>query len=269
MKLAQLNGVDIAYEDTGVGEDVLLFVHGHPFDRTMWSPQIQHFSRNGWRVLAPDLRGFGQSSAAHGQMKLEIFSDDHIALLDHLAIEKAVIVGLSMGGQIAMEVARTHSARLRGLVLAATFSRAETEAGKSARYAMADRLEAEGMQVYAGELLPRMLAPRTIIENSDLARYVLEMMRRAPVGGAAAALRGRAERIDYGPTLASLNLPTLIVSGGHDAFTLRDEVEQMHKLIAGSALLWIEEAGHMPNLEAASLFNAELQQFLDAVKRAS
>lgn len=269
MKMARLNGVDIAYEDTGVSEDVLLFVHGHPFDRTMWNPQSNHFSRNGWRVLAPDLRGYGLSGTARGQTKLETFSDDLIALLDHLAIEKAVIIGLSMGGQIAMEVARAHAARLRGLVLTATFSRSETEDGRRARYAMAERLESEGMQAHAEELLPRMLAPLTIAQDPKLARYVLEMMQRAPASGAAAALRGRAERIDYGPTLASLRLPTLIVSGGRDPFTTRSEVEQMHEVIAESVLLWIEEAGHMPNLEATSLFNATLQRFLEASSRVS
>lgn len=267
MKRARLNDVDIAYEDVGAGEDVLLFVHGHPFDRTMWTPQSDHFSQNGWRILAPDLRGYGLSGAARGQTKLEAFCDDLIALLDHLAIEKAVIVGLSMGGQIAMEVARAHGERLYGLVLAATFSRSETEEGRRTRYAVAERLESEGMQAYAEELLPRMLAPRTIAQDPKLARYVLEMMRRTPVSGAAAALRGRAERIDYGPTLASLSLATLIVSGGRDPFTTRAEAEHMHEAIDDSLLVWIEEAGHMPNLEAAPVFNAALQKFIEPMSK--
>jgi pimeloyl-ACP methyl ester carboxylesterase len=269
VKTARLNGVDIAYEDAGASEDVLLFVHGHPFDRTMWTPQTDHFSQNGWRVLAPDLRGYGSSGAAHGKTKLEAFSDDLIALLDHLEIEKPIIVGLSMGGQIAMEVARAHGARLRGLVLAATFSQGETQEGRLTRYAVAERLEVEGMHAYADRLLPRMLAPRTIAQDPRLARFVLEMMRRAPAIGAAAALRGRAERIDYGPILASLRLPTLIVGGREDPFTSRDEVEHMRETIRDAVLLRIEEAGHMPNLEAAPVFNAALQRFIEPLKRAS
>ena len=266
MKVAHVNGIDIAYEDIGASEDVVLFVHGHPFDHTMWAPQIDHFARNGWRVLAPDLRGYGHSGAVSGETRLDVFADDLICLLDHHAISSATIVGLSMGGQIAMETARRHRSRLRGMVLAATFCRPESAAGRRSRYAVADRLESEGMTAYAAELLPQMLAPRTIAEDRVLARYVLEMMSRAPASGAAAALRGRAERIDYGPTLAELRLPTLIVGGGHDRFTTRAEIEAMRRTMTSSNLLWIEHVGHMPNLEAAPVFNRALQEFLERAR---
>src|SRR6185437_6624185 len=183
--------------EAGEGERALLLIHGHPFDRSMWQPQIGWAAQLGWRVIAPDLRGYGASDGAGEKTTLEVFARDLLALLDYLKIGRAVVAGLSMGGQIAMELCRLHPERLQGLILAATFPQAETAGGKRQRYATAERLLAQGMAAYAEELLPRMLAARSIEAFPEIAEDVSRMMRSAPPAGAAAALRGRAERPDY------------------------------------------------------------------------
>jgi pimeloyl-ACP methyl ester carboxylesterase len=176
-----------------------------------------------------------------------------------------VIGGLSMGGQIVMEFCRSYPERLRGVVLAATFPQAETDAGRRNRNAMADRLLGEGMEPYAAEVLPKMLAPRSIAALPAVAAHVLNMMRGAPASGAAAALRARAERPGYEDTLAALDVPTLIVVGDEDAFTTRAQAEGMRALVKRSELVWMRGAGHMPNLEEAEGFNAALFRFLEAL----
>jgi pimeloyl-ACP methyl ester carboxylesterase len=130
---APVNGIEVAYDDVGTSEDVLLLIHGHPFNRSMWHPQTEALSRAGWRVIAPDLRGYGETTVVAGKTTLEAFAHDVAALLDALRVGRVVVAGLSMGGQIAMEFARLHGARLRGIVLAATFPQAETESGKRSR----------------------------------------------------------------------------------------------------------------------------------------
>ena len=127
--------------DRRASAGTVLLVHGHPFDRSMWQPQTAPLARAGWRVIAPDLRGYGETSVTSGTVTLEVFADDLAALLDMLEVETAVVCGLSMGGQIAMEFAHRHAGRLRALVLAATFPRVDTEAVRQQRLATADRLE--------------------------------------------------------------------------------------------------------------------------------
>jgi pimeloyl-ACP methyl ester carboxylesterase len=265
LEYVSVNGVTIAFDEAGRGPDAVVLVHGHPFDRSMWRPQIDAIANAGWRVIVPDLRGYGESSVVEGVTTLGDFARDIAALVDSLGIDRVVLGGLSMGGQIVMEFCRLYPERLRGIVLAATFPRAETADGKRSRQAMADRLLREGMDGYAAEVLPNMVAPYTVAALPEVAEHVLTMMRRAHPAGAAAALRGRAERPDYEETLATVDRPALIVVGDADAFTTRDDADRMHALLARSELVWIEGAGHMPNLERAAEFNAALERFLCAL----
>lgn len=259
---AEIGGVTLAYDDAGEG-DALVLVHGHPFNRTMWRPQIDHFSQLGWRVVTPDLRGYGESTVVAGKTTLERFARDLAELLDHLRLDRAVLGGLSMGGQIVMEFHRLFPNRLLALVLADTSPHAETKEGKRRRNEVADRLLREGMASFAGEVLPKMLAPANIAAQPSVAAHVLEMMRTTSAEGAAAALRGRAERPDYVRRLSRVSVPTLIVVGSEDEFTPVADAEFMHEQIPASTLAVIDGPAHMPNLERPAQFNSELDSFLD------
>lgn len=265
----------IGYEDEGGGESPapLVLLHGHPFDRTMWTPQLAAVSATR-RVVAPDLRGYGASplrpatgggphalATGPGFTPLSAFADDVAALLDRLGIERLVLAGLSMGGQIAMEFYRRFPARVAGLVLADTFPAAETDEGRRRRNALADRLlreGAEGMKAYADEVLHLMVAP----EHTGAAAHVHRMMSAAPPEGAAAALRGRAERPDYRQVLTRVTVPTLIVVGREDTYTPVSDAEEMHAAVPDSTLTVIEGAAHLPNLERPDAFNKALTSFL-------
>jgi pimeloyl-ACP methyl ester carboxylesterase len=285
MSAASINGVTIGYDDAGTGENVLVLVHGHPFDRSMWRMQVgrisrqdaktprlqrgiderERFERPGWRVIAPDLRGYGESSIVTGKTTLDIFAHDIAGLLDQLNIREVVIGGLSMGGQIVMEFCRLYPERVRGILLAATSPKVETQEGKQNRAIMADRLLREGMEPYAEEVLPKMVAPRNLVALPAVAEHVRSMMRAAHPTGAAAALRGRAERPDYESTLAALDVPALIVVGDEDAFTTRADAERMRALLKRSQLVWMEGVGHMPNLEREVEFIEAMERLLEAV----
>jgi pimeloyl-ACP methyl ester carboxylesterase len=250
--------VSLAYEDKGAGTGVpLLLIHGHPFDRTMWTPQIEAFAPER-RVLAPDLRGYGASPVVPGITPLSVLE----ALLDDLRVESVVLVGLSMGGQIAMECADLLGDRVRGLVLADTFAEPETDEGKRVRNAMADRLLREGMRGYADEVLHKMVAPYA---DPAVQSHVHRMMTAAPPEGAAAALRGRAERPDYRPVLTRVTVPSLVVVGEDDEFTPVPVAESLHALLPDSSLHVVKGAAHMPNLERPEEFNAALADFLTRV----
>lgn len=262
-----MRGITIGFDDVGEGPNVLVLVHGHPFNRSMWRPQIAYLRDSGWRVIISDLRGYGETTVVPGTTTLDVFAADIAALLDHLGVRDVVIGGLSMGGQIVMEFCRLHTARVRGVLLAATYPQPETDEGRLSRHAMADRLLREGMHQYADEVLPKMLAPRSITALPNVAEHVMDMMRTASPEGAAAALRGRAERPGYDDTLASLDVPGLVIVGSEDAYTTQRDAEQMGELLKHSDLVWLEGIGHMPNLEAEEAFNLALGQLLDRVDR--
>ncbi|WP_432000048.1 alpha/beta fold hydrolase [Streptomyces sioyaensis] len=253
--------ITVGYEDEGSGEPLVL-VHGHPFNRSMWRPQIAHLSRAGWRVIAPDLRGYGESSVVPGTTPLETFARDLLALLDHLGIERCVLGGLSMGGQIVMECWRLFPERIRAVVLADTFAAADTAAGRAARHDMAERLLREGMAGYAHEVLDKMVAPHHLDARPDVAAHVLQMMTSTAPEGAAAALRGRAERPDYTAQLSRMAVPALVVVGTEDTYTPVSDARAIQARMPDARLVLVERAAHLPNLERPDEFNAALEKFL-------
>jgi pimeloyl-ACP methyl ester carboxylesterase len=259
-----VEGIDVAYDDEGRGP-ALLFIHGHPFDRSMWRSQIDHFRRR-WRVIAPDLRGYGASAVVPGTTPLSAFAGDIAGLCDELGAGRVVVAGLSMGGQIAMEFYRRFPDRVRGLALADTSAMAETEEGARERRAMADRLVREGMAGYAEAVLPKMVAPRNIRASPEVADHVLRMMRATHPEGAAAAMRGRVERPDYRDLLARATVPVLIVVGSEDEFTPVADARVLHASIPGADLAVIDGAAHMPNLERPAEFNRALERLLERVE---
>ncbi|GAA3027335.1 alpha/beta fold hydrolase [Actinokineospora globicatena] len=224
---------------------MLLLVHGHPFDHTMWHPQLARFD-----AVAPDLRGYGAAEPARGVTPMSAFADDLAAI----APGEVVLCGLSMGGQVAMEFHRRYPERVRALILADTTARAETPDSRQDRLDMADRLSREGMEPYAREVLWKMVSPG----NDAAAEHVLKMMLSAPPEGAAAAQRGRADRPDYRESLRAHPVPTLVVVGSEDVYTPLDEV----KLIPATHVVEIRGAAHLPNLERPEEFNDAVAGFL-------
>ena len=253
----------LAYDDYGSGF-ALVLIHGHPFNRSMWRPQVEHFQA-GYRVIAPDLRGYGKSPVIPGKTFLGDFAQDIATLLDKLLVKQCVLGGLSLGGQIVLEFYRQFPERVAALVLADTFATLDTPEVKQNRYRTAERLRREGMEPYSSEVLPKMMAPANIAAYPAVAQHVLEMMRTTSPEGAAAALIGRAERQDYTPLLGSITVPALIVVGNLDEFTPVSDARFMRERIPHAELVVIERAGHMTNVERPEEFNAALEVFLRQV----
>ncbi len=261
--LLRVNGVELSYRDSGAGRPPVLLIHGHPFNGTMWHPQVE-FLKTGYRVVVPDLRGYGKSSLPDEcrETKLETFAADNLALMDALGIRSFVLGGLSMGGQIVLEMFRQAPDRIEALLLADTFAGLDSAERKKLRFTTADRLEQDGMEAYAHEELTKMITPANAERLPEVAAHVMNMMTTTPPSGAAAALRGRAQRIDYIPMLRDIRVPTLVVVGREDAYTPVALAEQLREHIPGSNLAVIEGAGHMPNVERADAFNNVLRSWL-------
>jgi pimeloyl-ACP methyl ester carboxylesterase len=185
--------------------------------------------------------------------------------MDALGVRKFVLGGLSMGGQIVLEMFRQAPDRIEALLLADTFAGLDTAERKQLRFTTADRMEREGMEAYAHEELTKMITPANAEQLPEVAAHVMKMMNTTPPLGAAAALRGRAQRVDYLLMLREIRIPTLIVVGREDVYTPVALVEQLREGITGSKLAVIEGAGHMPNIERADAFNAVLGSWMQGL----
>ncbi|HEX8161306.1 MAG TPA: alpha/beta fold hydrolase [Pyrinomonadaceae bacterium] len=260
MAVRRARGIEMAYDEAGSGVPVVL-LHGFPFNRTMWRDQVAAL-KDSHRVVAPDLRGHGETTVPTEPATMEEMARDVAALLDELQIGRPVLGGLSMGGYVALAFCRLFPRRVRALVLADTRPQADTEAAKLAREETARRALAEGMTPICDAMLPKLLSHTTHMKHPEAVERVREMILATKPEGAAAALRGMAARRDQTGLLADILQPTLVVVGGEDQITPPADSELMRREIRGSRLEVIEGAGHVSNVERPAEFNAALTKFL-------
>jgi len=264
MSFTRVDDIQLAYTDAGMGLPVVL-LHGYPFNRSLWTEQVNALS-NSCRVITPDLRGLGESDAVPGAATMNRMAQDVAELLDQLEISRAVVGGLSMGGYVALAFYKQFPSRVRALILADTRAQADNEEGKEKRYQQAEKARAEGMAGIADSMLPKLLTPETVSKRPEVVKRVRDMMLKTKPEGAAGALLGMAERDDQTSLLAQITCPTLILVGREDPITVVADSEKMHRAIAGSRLVVIENASHVSNIERTDQFNDELVRFLNLLK---
>lgn len=249
----------VGLEESGRGIPVVL-LHGFPHDRTLWAPQLAS-PAPGFRYIAPDLPGFGDSVQL-ADPSLDAWADWVATLLDALAIDRAVIAGLSMGGYLAFAFWRRHPGRVLALVLADTRPGADSDAARGKRREMQSLVIAEGPGAIADRMITGMVGKTARVERPAAVATIDAVMRRASVGGITDGLQALIDREDSTATLATITVPTLVLCGEEDALTPVAESRAMAAAIAGSRLALIPGAGHVSNIEAPEVFNALLSDFL-------
>ncbi|MEO8422802.1 MAG: alpha/beta fold hydrolase [Actinomycetota bacterium] len=236
----------------------LLLVHAFPLDARMWEPQLAALG-NGVPVVAPHLPGFGGTPGAGDVMSMASAAGRCLEALDAAGVDRAVVCGLSMGGYVAFELWRQARERFAGLILANTRAGADAAEGAAGRRALAERLRAEG-NGFLVESPPPLLSEHA---NDELRRRVRELIAGQPAAAIAAASLGMAERPDSTPDLATIDVPTLVVTSDGDSLIPPALTSPMADQIPGAELAVIDGAGHLSNLEAAGAFNELVAHHLD------
>lgn len=257
MPTAHLEGTSIHFLDEGSAKDTILWLHAFPLHSAMWAPQLAALESR-FRCIAPDNRGMGKSGPPPAATTMEIVARDAAALLRHLGVEKAIVVGLSMGGYAAFELWRREPGLVRALVLADTKAGADSDEAKANREKFAKTAEERGLGWVADESVPKLLRPTP---DPAVEREVRALVATSSIAGVAAAQRGMAKRPDSTATLATVRVPTLCILGAEDQYFPPAVVQQMAAGIAGARFVSLPGAGHLSNLEAPAAFNAEIEAF--------
>jgi pimeloyl-ACP methyl ester carboxylesterase len=255
----ELNPVDLYYEEYGRGIPVV-FLHGFPFDHTIWEPLIP-ILENEARMILPDLRGFGRSPVTDGIYSMRLLAEDTVHLMDRLDIEKAVIVGHSMGGYASLAFAQAYPGRLLGLGLIATHSAADTPERRQARQKLAESVQHKGARVVASNLVNSLTPKKELIEQIN------ELILRAHPTGIAGALRGMAERHDLTGELSNISVPAVVIVGKSDQLLPRETVETMAQMLSRGWLVDIPDAGHMLTMEDPQAVAGALRQMFNMAEK--
>jgi pimeloyl-ACP methyl ester carboxylesterase len=261
---ATFHHLNIDYRDQGSGAAVI-FIHAFPLNQTMWDEQLAALQHH-CRAITLDLRGFGGSQVPAGPATMEEMAADIRGLMSILDIERATIVGLSMGGYVALAFYREYPDAVRALVLADTRAGTDTHAARERRLQSAEKAEREGAAAIADDLTPLLLGKTTQETRPDLAARVRAMIEGNSPKGIAAAQRTMAARRDSTYMLPAIDFPTLILVGAEDQLTPVAEAESLRDGIRGSRLRVIDGAGHLSNIERPQEFNAALIEFLDSLQ---
>lgn len=246
------------FDDFGSGNPVLL-IHAFPLSRTMWNEQAELLASSGFRVILPDLPGFGENNSV-----LTSFTDiagQIIDLLEFLGINRAVIGGLSMGGYVAFNLFHLSPEKFSGLILCDTTHRADTDEKRKSRFELISKIEKHGSAALIENLLPNLISDHTKENNPLLLSSLEETFSQVNLESAVNALRAMAERRDNSDIIGKIKVPTLLIFGESDKITNLESAREMNSLIPGSELKIIENAGHYSNLEQPSEFNDALLSF--------
>jgi len=252
-----MDPVELAHDDAGDGHVVVL-IHGHPFNRSMWAPQLAAL-RDRFRVIAPDLRGYGDSPVTPGTVPMAQLAADVGHLLDRNGIATAALVGLSMGGLVVMELAAARPDRWWAYGFIATTAQRVTGDERAVRLDSAQTMEEQGMRPVAEQMAARLFGPGP---SEKLTQEIMAMMLATNPAGAAAAVRGRAERPDYQPVLKAVTAPALVCAGDHDSYSTAEITGELASCLPDPEVVIMEGVGHLPNLERPDVFNEHLLRFL-------
>jgi pimeloyl-ACP methyl ester carboxylesterase len=252
--------IDLHYTEHGQGTPLVL-LHGFPFSSALWRDQANGLA-DFCRVITPDLRGHGASPAPEGTYTMEILAQDVLRLLDSLGVEKAAIMGHSMGGYVALALWRLAPARFTAFGLIASHVWADTDEGRKGRYDLIAAVEERGTRAVVDAMLPRLFGPQ-LAEDEPIKESAESLMLATKPSGVMGALRGMALRSDSSDLLPLIDVPTLILCGDSDKIVPPARAESMAAALPNATLITIENAGHLPMLEQPHATTLALRTFLN------
>ena len=256
----------IAYLDSAPGKHdlrALVLLHAFPIGANLWEPQMRSVPA-GWRLITPDLRGFGGSTELDSLSALSVadFADDIVDLLQELEIPRAVIGGCSMGGYAALALYQAYPQVVDALILANTRATADTPEGRANRRNMLAVVDREGPSGVARDMMPKLLGRTTHDANPSIEATIRRLIKQQSPIAIRSAIHRMMHRPDSTALLPDIAVPTLVITGEEDEMIPVEESRRIAAGVPNATLVIIPRAGHLANVEQPDAFNSAVSGFL-------
>jgi 3-oxoadipate enol-lactonase len=257
--------MNLSFDDIGKGKPIVL-IHAFPLSKEMWKTQAELLAANGFRVILPDLPGFGENVLFFQQYSIEETARKISELLESLQIERAIIGGLSMGGYVLFNLFRIAPEKFSALILCDTTYLADSNEKRNSRFELISNIEKQGSSTLIENMLPNLISENTKKNNPALTGKLQDIFSKVNPLSAINALKSMAERKDNSDILKQISVPTLLIFGEFDKVTNLENAQKMYQMISDSELAIVEDAGHFSNLEQPEQFNQALLSFCRCVE---
>lgn len=255
-----INGLSVFLEGNSKDKPII-FLHGFPYDHTMWKAQIDEFSKK-YFCVTYDIRGLGESSVGDGQYTMESFVDDFETIINKLGLDKPVLCGLSMGGYISFRALERMEDKFSAVILCDTRSEADNNEGKLKRAASIKRINTEGLAPFAKDFIATCFGDDYKKNQKDeFEKRITKSSDFNPVGvkGSLLAMLGRNDTTEY---LSKIKIPALVICGEYDALTPPALMKPLAEKINGAEFVVIKNSGHMSPIENPKEVNEAIEKFL-------
>lgn len=253
----QVNGATIAYRVQGSGQPMLL-VHGFPLSGELFAKNRAVLARK-YKVITPDLRGFGMSKTPDDKGSVQIYAKDMLAVMDHLKIKKAIIGGMSMGGPVVLEMYREAPDRFTGLMLIDSTTSPANDVEKAQWPGFGQQATDKGVGSMVPVLMPNMLTAKTRMKNMGLVQNLTNIVKMGSVKAAVGGGQTLATRPDSRTT--KIKVPVLLLVGMDDPIYPVEMNQKMHQDIPSSHLTVIPGAAHAAIIEKPAESTAAIESW--------
>ncbi|SEK94040.1 alpha/beta fold hydrolase [Parapedobacter koreensis] len=266
-KRIRIGDISISYlsRDVAQPHKTIVFVHGFPFNKNMWIPQLEALPANTVGI-AVDVRGHGNSTMGHGFFSVDVFARDLLVFLRKLSITQTVLCGVSMGGYIALRAYQIQPEIFSGLILSDTNSLADDNAAKLKRFDSIQSVLKNGKRAFSIGFVNNVFSPKSLAENQEAVDLIKSCIRRNTETSICATLLALASRTDTTDSLSGISIPALVIRGTEDKISTKEQAEILASHIPDVQYVEIPECGHLPNLEDPEHFNAAMNNFLNRIK---
>lgn len=255
-----IDGLSVFIEGNSKNKSII-FVHGFPYDHTMWKAQIDELSEN-YFCVAYDIRGLGESPVGDGQYTMESFVDDLETIMTKLKLDKPILCGLSMGGYIGLRAMERMQEKFSAVILCDTRSDADNNEGKQKRAAAIKRINDEGLAPFAKGFITNCYGDfYKQNHKDDFEKRIAKSSTFSAVGvkGSLLAMIGRNDTTEY---LDKIKIPALVLCGEFDALTPPPIMKTMADKINDVEFVVVKNSGHMSPIENPEEVNEAVKKFL-------